>query len=70
MQIQRFSVGDTVVMKKKHPCSSDMFKVLRGGCDIRIICLGCRREVTLERVSFERMIKKVIAKEDGDKEEK
>ena len=70
MQIQRFSVGDTVVMKKKHPCSSDTFKVLRGGCDVRIVCLGCRRELTLERVAFEKMIKKVIAKEDGDKEEK
>lgn len=70
MPIIRFNVGDTVVMKKKHPCSSDTFKVLRGGCDIRIVCLGCRREVTLERVAFEKMIKKVIAKNDGETEGK
>jgi hypothetical protein len=42
--------------------------VLRGGCDIRIVCLGCNREITLERTAFEKMIKKVIAK-DGDMQE-
>ena len=68
MPIQRFNVGDTVVMKKKHPCSSESFRVLRGGCDIRIVCLGCNREITLERTAFEKMIKKVIAK-DGDMQE-
>lgn len=66
MQIPKFNVGDTVVMKKKHPCSSDSFKVLRGGCDIKIACLGCRREITLDRVAFEKMIKKVIARESGE----
>ena len=70
MQIPKFNAGDTVVMKKKHPCSSDTFKVLRGGCDVRIVCLGCRREVTLERTAFEKMIKKVIAQGESDMQEK
>ena len=69
MQIQHFNVGDTVLMKKKHPCSSESFKVLRGGCDVRIVCRGCNREITLERTAFEKMIKKVIAAS-GDMQDK
>ena len=65
MKIVRFEVGDLLVMKKKHPCSSDSFKVLRGGCDVRIVCLGCKREVTIERTAFEKMIKKVIPQEES-----
>lgn len=61
MQIPRISVGDTVVMKKKHPCSSDTFTVMRIGSDIRIVCTGCKRDLTLKRESLEKMIKRVIS---------
>lgn len=63
MQVIKFSVGDTLVMKKKHPCSSDMFKVMRVGSDVRIVCSGCGRDLTLGREAAERMIKKVIHEE-------
>lgn len=63
MRIVKFSVGDTLVMKKKHPCSSDSFTVLRVGSDIRIICRGCGRDLTLSRENLEKMIKKVIEKD-------
>ena len=63
MRIMKFSVGDTLVMKKKHPCSSDTFIVLRVGSDVRIVCTGCGRDLTLEREAAERMIKRVIPKE-------
>ncbi len=64
MRIIKFSVGDTLIMKKKHPCSSDTFKVLRVGSDVRIVCNGCGRDLTLAREAAERMIKKVIPKEE------
>ena len=38
-------VGDTLVMKKNHPCGDSRFLVLRTGMDFRIRCLGCGREV-------------------------
>ena len=60
MAIVHFSVGDTLQLKKKHPCSADTFKVLRGGTDVRIVCTGCGRDLTLERERLEKMIKKVI----------
>lgn len=60
MAIIHFSVGDKLVLKKKHPCSSDVFKVMRGGTDVRIICDLCGRDLTLPREKLEKMIKKVI----------
>ncbi len=63
MQIIKFSVGDTLVTKKKHPCSSDAFTVLRVGSDVRICCKGCGRDLTVTREAAEKMIKKVIPKE-------
>ena len=53
-------LGDILVMKKKHPCGSDLFTVARGGSDVRIICDGCGRDLTLNRESLEKMIKKVV----------
>ncbi len=58
--IIRFDVNDKLCLKKKHPCGSDTFTVARCGSDVRIICDGCKRDLTLERVMLEKMIKKVI----------
>ncbi len=60
------AVGDTVQMRKKHPCGSELFTVLRVGSDVRIRCLGCQRDLTLERVKLEKAIRKVIAGGKGD----
>ena len=58
--------GDTVQMRKKHPCGSELFTVLRVGSDVRIRCLGCQRDLTLERVKLEKTIRKVIPGGKGD----
>ncbi len=60
MPIVYFSVGDNLILKKKHPCSSDVFKVLRGGSDVRIVCTKCQRDLTIPREKLEKMIKKVV----------
>ena len=60
------AVGDTVQMRKKHPCGSELFTVLRVGSDVRIRCLGCQRDLTLERVKLEKEIRKVIPGGKGD----
>lgn len=56
-------VGDRLLMKKKHPCGSSEFSVLRIGADFRIRCVGCGREVMVERVKVEKNIKKIIREE-------
>ena len=60
MNIIKFQVGDRIQMKKKHPCSSDIFKIARCGSDVRIICEGCERDLTLNREALEKMVKKVL----------
>lgn len=65
MTIPRFSVGDTLELKKNHPCGEKRFTVMRTGSDIRIVCLGCGRDMTLPREKLEKSIKKIIPKEDG-----
>ena len=61
MNIIKFNVSDTLIMKKKHPCGSDSFRVIRCGSDCRIACTGCNRDLTLGREALEKMIKKVVA---------
>ncbi len=61
MPIMKFSVGDRLQMKKKHPCSSDTFKIMRIGSDVRIVCEGCSRDITVPRESLEKMVKKIIS---------
>jgi len=60
MEIIKFSVGDTVELKKPHPCGTSRFKVARVGSDIRIICLGCERDMTINRIKLEKALKKLI----------
>ena len=65
MQIIKFSVGDQLFTKKKHPCGADCFTVLRIGSDVRIRCDGCGRDLTLPREAVEKMIKRVAAKNEA-----
>ncbi|MBQ8818668.1 MAG: DUF951 domain-containing protein [Clostridia bacterium] len=60
MQIIKFEVGDIVELKKKHPCGSSQFKILRVGSEMRIVCLGCSRDMIIDRVKLEKAVKKII----------
>lgn len=57
-------VGDILTMKKKHPCGSDRWEVLRIGADFKLRCIGCGREIMDTRQKFEKQIKKVLHKEE------
>lgn len=60
------NVGDTLEMKKKHPCGSNRFLVLRSGMDFRIRCLGCGHEIMVPRLKAERNIKKILPASAGE----
>lgn len=60
MEIKRFEVGDILEMKKSHPCGSNRMRVLRVGSDIRILCLGCGRDVMVPREKLEKNIRKIL----------
>jgi len=56
-------LGDVVRLKKKHPCGSYEWQVVRLGADIGVRCLKCRRQVLLERSIFERRVRAFISRE-------
>ncbi|MBE6675065.1 MAG: DUF951 domain-containing protein [Ruminococcaceae bacterium] len=60
------NVGNVLEMKKPHPCGSKLFKVTRVGSDLKIMCLGCNRTMTLERVKVEKMIKNIMPGENDE----
>ncbi len=55
-------LGDIVRLRKKHPCGSYDWQVVRLGADIGVKCQGCGRRVLLERRVLERRIKSVISR--------
>ena len=54
-------VGDILQMKKKHPCGSFQFSVLRIGMDFKLKCEGCGHEIMLPRVKAEKNVKNIIS---------
>ena len=69
MKIIKLSVGDVIEMKKPHPCGGRMFKILRVGSDIRAVCDNCGHDVTVDRIKFEKAIKKIVVS-NSDAQEK
>ena len=63
MKIPKITPGDILELKKKHPCGSALFRVMRVGSDIRIICEGCGRDMVLPREKLEHAIKKISSTE-------
>lgn len=55
-----YKLGSKVIMKKEHPCKTNLFEVVRVGVDIKIKCINCGRTIMLPRVEFNKKIKKVV----------
>lgn len=53
------NIGDILTLKKKHPCGSRIFLVIRAGMDFKIKCMSCEHEIFLARDKLEKMIKKI-----------
>ena len=54
-------LNDILELKKDHPCR---WQVLRVGMDIKLRCLGCGHEVMQPRRKVEKMIKRIVPKEE------
>lgn len=59
MNILKIEVGNLLELKKPHPCGNKLFKVLRVGSDVRILCQSCGRDMTLDRVKLEKAVKSI-----------
>ena len=54
MEIQ---VGNVIKLKKKHPCGSSEWEVLRVGADFRLKCAGCGHQIMIPRKEVEKNLR-------------
>lgn len=57
-----FHLGDIVRLKKKHPCGSYEWEILRVGADFRLKCVGCGHQVMMKRTLVEKNLKGITTK--------
>ena len=62
-----FEVGDIVKLKKKHPCGSFNWEILRVGADFRLQCEGCGHQIMVPRKLVEKNRREHIKRNDVDK---
>lgn len=55
-----YKLGSIVMMKKPHPCGTNLWEIVRIGADIKIKCVNCSRIIMLSRIDFNKKLKKVI----------
>ena len=55
-----YKLNDKVIMKKPHACKTNEWIITRMGVDIKIKCIYCGREIMMDRLEFERKLKKVL----------
>lgn len=59
----KYKLGSIVIMKKEHPCGTNLWKIVRLGVDIKLKCTNCGRMIMMDRLEFERKLKKVVEDE-------
>lgn len=58
-----FKLDDDVIMRKPHACGTNLWTITRIGVDIKIKCKNCGREIMMDRLEFQRKLKKVVENE-------
>ncbi len=51
-----FNHEDRLVLKKAHPCGSNIFIVVKKGSDIKLKCENCSRVIWIKRSLLEKKI--------------
>jgi hypothetical protein len=69
MPVVQYRIGDTLELRKRHPCGGVSWVVVRLGADIGLRCLTCGRRVLLERAVLERRTKKFLTRVDDVRQE-
>ena len=55
---KKYKLNSHVVMRKGHPCGTNEWIVTRLGVDIKLKCVNCGREIMMDRLEFEKKLKK------------
>lgn len=64
-----FNLNDQVIMKKSHACGTNNWQITRVGVDVKLKCLNCGREIMMDRLEFQKKLKKVIKNEEVKEKE-
>ena len=60
MEILKIRQNDKLQLKKPHPCGGDVFRVLRVGAEVRIVCERCGRDLTVDRLKLEKAVRRIL----------
>ena len=66
MDIIKYRLGDIIELRKEHPCGSKQFKILRVGSVMRVVCMGCSRDMDIDRLKLEKATKKIVFSEEDE----
>ena len=64
MNILKYKPNDIIELKKQHPCGGSLFKIVRVGSNMRIVCQTCARDMEIDRIKLEKATKKIITQEE------
>lgn len=57
-----YEVGDIIRLKKKHPCGSCLWEILRVGADFRLKCEGCGHQIMIARKAVDKNAREIRKK--------
>ena len=58
-----YKLNDKVIMKKPHACGTNEWLIIRVGVDIKLKCIHCNREIMMDRLEFEKKLRRVESEE-------
>ena len=59
-----YNLGTKVVMKKPHACGTNEWVITRVGVDIKLKCINCNREIMMDRLEYEKKLRRIINEKD------
>ena len=58
-----YKLLDKVMMKKAHACGTNEWLITRVGVDIKLKCINCNREIMMDRLEFEKKLRRILSEE-------
>ena len=55
-----YKLNDSVILKKPHACGVNSWTIIRTGVDIKLRCNNCQHEIMMDRLEFEKKLKKIV----------
>ena len=60
---KEYKLEDNVILKKPHACGTNLWKIVRTGVDIKLKCVNCGHEIMMDRLEFEKKLKKIVGED-------